>query len=38
MSRTSLFVLIALAMLLGGCSVMQAKDFEGTEPTIPAFP
>ena len=37
MSRKNLFVLIALAMLLGGCSVMQAKDFEGTEPRLDLF-
>lgn len=30
-------VLIALAMLLGGCSVMQPKDFEGTEPQLDLF-
>ena len=30
-------VLIVLAMLLGGCSVMQPKDFEGTQPRLELF-
>ena len=30
-------LLIVLAMLLGGCSVMQPKDFEGTQPRLELF-
>ena len=30
-------LLIALAILTGGCSVMQPKDFEGTEPRLDLF-
>ncbi len=30
-------VLIVLAMLQGGCSVMQPKDFEGTQPRLELF-
>ena len=37
MSRAYWFVPIALAMFLGGCSVMQPKDFEGTEPRLDLF-
>ena len=32
-----LSALIAFAMVLGGCSVMQPKDFEGTEPHLDLF-
>ena len=37
MSRAHWFVPIALAMFLGGCSAMQPKDFEGTEPRLDLF-
>ncbi len=37
MSRVFWFVLIASAMFLGGCSAMQPKDFEGTEPRLDLF-
>lgn len=37
MSLLRLFVLIPLLALLGGCSAMQPKDFEGSEPRFDLF-